>query len=146
MCCPRRNRRGCGFAREAILAGKMLAVRSRIARRRCGSTWQPGIAFRDSSMTASGLRNESRRARIVINRIAGKDYTTFAQSPDEGIMPARNKGSRLYLRHSRRDKVDRFTHEPVYSSATEVTSRAWAICRRSWRSRTTPRQYIVSPR
>ena len=35
------------------------------------------LAFPDGSMTASGLRRESARGRLVIERIAGKDYTTL---------------------------------------------------------------------
>jgi hypothetical protein len=36
------------------------------------------LAFPDGSMTASGLRREGERGRLVIERIAGKDYTTLA--------------------------------------------------------------------
>jgi hypothetical protein len=36
------------------------------------------IAFPDGSMTASGLRREAERGRLVIERIAGKDFTTLA--------------------------------------------------------------------
>ena len=36
------------------------------------------IAFPDGSMSASGLRRESARGRLIIERIAGKDYTTLA--------------------------------------------------------------------
>src|SRR5262249_30141642 len=36
------------------------------------------VAFPDGSMTASGLRREADRGRLVIERIAGKDYTTLA--------------------------------------------------------------------
>src|SRR5262249_19701497 len=35
-------------------------------------------AFPDGSMTASGLRREAQRGRLVVERIAGKDYTTLA--------------------------------------------------------------------
>jgi hypothetical protein len=35
-------------------------------------------AFPDGTMTASGLRREAKRGRLVIERIAGKDYTTLA--------------------------------------------------------------------
>jgi hypothetical protein len=35
------------------------------------------VAFPDGSMTASGLRREADRGRLVIERIAGKDYTTL---------------------------------------------------------------------
>ena len=36
------------------------------------------LAFPDGSMTASGLRKELARGRLLIERIAGKDYTTIA--------------------------------------------------------------------
>src|SRR5450759_4644137 len=36
------------------------------------------MAFPDGSMTASGLRREAARGRLIIERIAGKDYTTLA--------------------------------------------------------------------
>jgi hypothetical protein len=36
------------------------------------------MAYPDGSMTASGLRNEARKGRLVIERTAGKDYTTLA--------------------------------------------------------------------
>jgi hypothetical protein len=35
------------------------------------------IAFPDGSMSASGLRREAHRGRLVVERIAGKDYTTL---------------------------------------------------------------------
>jgi hypothetical protein len=35
------------------------------------------IAFPDGGMTASGLRREAKRGRLVIERVAGKDYTTL---------------------------------------------------------------------
>jgi hypothetical protein len=35
------------------------------------------MAFPDGSMTASGLRREAHRGRLIIERIAGKDYTTL---------------------------------------------------------------------
>jgi hypothetical protein len=36
------------------------------------------LAFPDGSMTAAGLRREAKRGRLVIERIAGKDFTTLA--------------------------------------------------------------------
>jgi hypothetical protein len=36
------------------------------------------IAYPDGSMPASGLRREAARGRLVIERTAGKDYTTLA--------------------------------------------------------------------
>jgi hypothetical protein len=40
------------------------------------------IAFPDGSMTASGLRKEAAKGRLVIERIANKDYTTLAAIAD----------------------------------------------------------------
>src|ERR1700721_2674152 len=36
------------------------------------------LGYPDGSMTASGLRREAARGRLVIERVAGKDYTTLA--------------------------------------------------------------------
>ena len=36
------------------------------------------LAYPDGSMTGSGLRREAKRGRLVIERTAGKDYTTLA--------------------------------------------------------------------
>jgi hypothetical protein len=36
------------------------------------------IAYPDGSMTASGLRREAARGRLVIERTAGRDYTTLS--------------------------------------------------------------------
>lgn len=36
------------------------------------------LAYPDGSMTASGLRGERDRGHLVIERTAGKDYTTLA--------------------------------------------------------------------
>src|ERR1700742_2813012 len=38
------------------------------------------LAYPDGSMTASGLRREAARGRLVIERTAGKDYTTLAEN------------------------------------------------------------------
>jgi hypothetical protein len=37
------------------------------------------LAYPDGSMTASGLRREHKRGRLIIERTAGKDYTTLAE-------------------------------------------------------------------
>jgi hypothetical protein len=36
------------------------------------------LQFPDGSMTASGLRREAKKGRLVIEKIANKDYTTLA--------------------------------------------------------------------
>src|SRR5260370_20101051 len=66
------------------------------------------IAFPDGSMTASGLSREGARGRLIIERIAGKDYTTLAniermrescrveaKALDFGSDPPRRKGRRV---------------------------------------------------
>jgi len=35
------------------------------------------LAFHDGGMTASGLRREAERGRLAVERIAGKDFTSF---------------------------------------------------------------------
>lgn len=35
------------------------------------------MAYKDGTMTASGLRKEAAKGRLVIERVAGKDYTTL---------------------------------------------------------------------
>src|SRR5437868_10831373 len=35
------------------------------------------LAFPDGSMTASGLRREAARGRLIVERVAGKDFTTL---------------------------------------------------------------------
>src|SRR5947209_19711574 len=35
------------------------------------------LAYPDGSMTAGGLRREAKRGRLVIERVAGKDFTTL---------------------------------------------------------------------
>ena len=60
------------------------------------------LAFPDGSMTASGLRRESARGRLVVERIAGKDYTTLANIERmRELCRVEAKGARLYLRQRR---------------------------------------------
>jgi len=47
------------------------------------------VAFPDGSMSASGLRREAQRGRLVIERIAGKDYTSV-------VIPTLVSHGRLY--------------------------------------------------
>src|SRR5215213_926809 len=37
------------------------------------------LAYPDGSMTVSGLRKEAGKGRLIIERTAGKDYTTLAE-------------------------------------------------------------------
>jgi hypothetical protein len=40
------------------------------------------LAFPGGGMTASGLRREANRCRLIVERIAGKDYTTLQAIAD----------------------------------------------------------------
>ena len=40
------------------------------------------MAFPDGGMTVSGLRREAARGRLVIRRVAGKDFTTLREIQD----------------------------------------------------------------
>ena len=84
------------------------------------------LAFPDGSMTASGLRREAARGRLVIERIAGKDYTTLGQyRGNEGAMPRRSKGPRLWLRECpARSRPAGSPMPPCGSSRTANTAKA----------------------
>jgi hypothetical protein len=71
-------------------------------------------------MTAAGLRREGARGRLVIERIAGKDYTTLAHIERmrelcrvEAKVPGSTSGGNAET------KMDRSRREPHGSSATD---------------------------
>src|SRR6202042_670094 len=83
------------------------------------------LAYPDGSMTASGLRREAVRGRLVIERTAGKDYTTLAAIAEMRnrcrLQPkARDWGS------GKQDETCAVTSrtEPSGSSLTESIKRA----------------------
>ena len=53
------------------------------------------LAFPDGSMTASGLRREAARGNLVLERIAGKDFTTL-EAIDEMRKLCRREPSAAY--------------------------------------------------
>ena len=62
------------------------------------------LAFPDGSMTASGLRRECARGRLVVERIAGKDYTTLANIERmRELCRVQQKEVRLWLRPEERN-------------------------------------------
>jgi hypothetical protein len=81
------------------------------------------LAFPDGSMTASGLRREGRAGRLVIERIAGKDYTTLAEI----------KRMRAQCHVKAKARAFGYESEPAAprsgSSATVSTSKALAALR-----------------
>ena len=83
------------------------------------------IAFPDGSMTASGLRKERDKGRLVVEQIAGKDYTTLKAIEQMRekcrLQPkVRDCGS---ARHGETGK-DGSPTQPSGSSATENIRRA----------------------
>ena len=97
----------CKAVAEAHIIGPNAPLRLKIA---------AALAYPDGSMTASGLRREAGRGRLVIERTAGKDYTTLGGNRShEGIMPRTASGPHLWLRKERRDKrTGRVTHNAVW--------------------------------
>lgn len=77
-------------------------------------------AYPDGSMTASGLRREAKAGRLVIERVAGKDYTTLAEI----------QKMRALCRVQQKAPVSTSASEPEDppsgSSATATTSKALA--------------------
>lgn len=54
------------------------------------------IAFKDGSMTVSGLRREVRRGRLSVERIAGRDYTTLADIERMRVLCREEQKGRAY--------------------------------------------------
>jgi len=86
------------------------------------------LAFPDGSMSASGLRREAARGRLIIERIAGKDFTTLANIEQmrelcrvEAKGPDCGSGQRV-------PTEEEVTHQSG-SSATEAVKRAQAVLR-----------------
>jgi len=65
-----------------------------------------------ANLLPGGLRREAERG-LVIERLAGKDYTTLCQHRhDEEAMPQIHRGLRLVLRPARRDEHGRNHDRP----------------------------------
>ena len=77
------------------------------------------LAFPDGSMTTSGLRKELARGRLIVERIAGKDYTTLANINSMRELcrvEAKERDSTFGL--SAETKRESSQSEPTRSSAT----------------------------
>ena len=88
------------------------------------------LAYPDGSMTASGLRREAARGRLVIERTAGKDYTTLGAirtMRDLCRLEARGRGYGSGERAATEGPGRRTT--PCGSSETETIKRAQAAAR-----------------
>src|SRR5262249_42334363 len=88
------------------------------------------VAFPDGSMSASGLRREADRGRLVIERIAGKDYVTLNASAEMRKLcvaaKARACGSNL---PDETRSPDRLSNRPSGTSSTPGPSAALAAAR-----------------
>ena len=83
------------------------------------------LAFPDGSMTTSGLRKERQRGRLVIERIAGKDYTTLGhikRMRELCRLEAKVPGSICGAPAETQPAASRI--RPFGSSATEVAKKA----------------------
>jgi hypothetical protein len=88
------------------------------------------LAYPDGSMTASGLRREAARGRLVVERTAGKDYTTLGAirtMRDLCRLEARGRDCGSGARAATGGQGCRTT--PCGSSETETIKRAQAAAR-----------------
>ena len=91
------------------------------------------LAYPDGSMTVSGLRREAKKGRLVIERTAGRDYTTLAavKRMRELCLVA---PSVLDFTPNRRDVIPArapFLSDPSGSSETALLSAAQASALRT---------------
>jgi hypothetical protein len=63
-------------------------------------------AFPGGGMTASGLRREAARGRLVVERIAGKDYTTMRSIADMRTLCRVEAGRRVSITTERGEGRD----------------------------------------
>jgi hypothetical protein len=84
------------------------------------------LAYPDGSMTDSGLRRERDRGRLVVERVAGKDYTTLGhinRMRELCRLEAKARASTC----DRRDTTTRDTTRQSGSSATKAAIKAQAV-------------------
>src|SRR3974390_2043577 len=84
------------------------------------------LAYPDGSMTACGLRREAKRGRLVIERTAGKDYTTLGHINRMREL-CRLEGKARASTCDPRGTTTRDIMRQSGSSATEITSKAEAV-------------------
>jgi hypothetical protein len=83
------------------------------------------LAYPDGSMTSSGLRKEAGRGRLVIERVAGKDYTTLAAIERMRELCRQNPKARdCGSEKQEGTKPARSVTEPFGLSSTEAIRRA----------------------
>jgi hypothetical protein len=79
------------------------------------------LAYPDGSMTASGLRKEAGKGRLVIERTAGKDYTTLAAIADMRRLCQQNPKDRAS--GSAKRGVTNAVEQPIRPSGSSSTER-----------------------
>ena len=73
------------------------------------------IAFPMGGMTVAGLRRERDRCRLIIERIAGKEFTTLAHIERmRELCREEVRGPELQLKAARRDKSGKVTHRATW--------------------------------
>src|SRR5215470_5154414 len=86
------------------------------------------LAYPDGSMTASGLRKEASRGRLVIERTAGKDYTTLANIERMRGLCRVEEGARDSGCGRPNTTAPENSHTPPHGlSKTAATARAHAV-------------------
>jgi hypothetical protein len=89
------------------------------------------VAYPDGSMTASGLRKENARGRLVIERTAGKDYTTLAEIRKmRELCRVSRGGLGSGCEKPAETRPAELPTKPCGSSSTEAASRAQSAARR----------------
>jgi hypothetical protein len=85
-------------------------------------------AFPDGSMSKSGLRREAARGRLVIQRIAGKDYTTLrAIGEMRELCRVEARGRACGSRQPGDQPMEKLPTIPSGASAMDETSAAQAL-------------------
>jgi hypothetical protein len=88
------------------------------------------LAFPDGSMSASGLRKEAAKGRLVIERIAGKDYTTLANIEHmRGLCRLEQKGLDCGCEKQGETSAGPSHIQPSGSSSTDAAKRAQSAAR-----------------
>jgi hypothetical protein len=120
------------------------------------------IAFPLGGMTVSGLRNEVRRGRLVIERIAGKDFVTLnaieemrkkcrddqQKARDSGCNPnAKKKAGECAVQHGSSETTDRFSsaQAALEKTARELKERSKRTSAKSKSQPSTRRKAEVIP-
>jgi hypothetical protein len=105
------------------------------------------VAFPDGSMTASGLRREVERGRLVIEHIAGKDYVTLAAIAEmRKLCRVEAKDRASGCSQQGETHMDELSSKPSGSSGTATSSAALAQARAKLKGLKVPSETISTKR